>query len=453
MRREVFLGGFVAALLLTTVWGGTAQARTGGLDRGFGDAGRIMLGGRGYSQMGVGGDGSIIVFRPERDGPLLWRLLPNGRLDPSFGVGGRLRIARTVEGSPQELNGMTLDSQGRIVLFGTAYPPGRPEVGNPTGFATSNVPVSRALVMRLLPDGQLDSSFGVGGRVLDDFGLRPEGELGTEPTARAWYGVIDSADRPIFPVAVADVYAPCHGHSFGSSRPVAAVRLTTSGTPDASFGGGDGISLLPNLSNTRGFAVAADDRLLVAGDADNNPCRSSQVLVGFDAAGTQVAEIGKGRRLFRGSAFEFLTPGGDLIMGRGYPTNEVARVSSLGVLDRAFGNDGFAPVTMPRGDDRRLRPVASDSRGRILLVGSFSRSTRSHGERAFILVERLLSDGRPDRRFGQNGRLSVPMPGVPNLGHSEAALDPRGRLLVLGSILEDEGYKVKSFLVRLRLGG
>jgi uncharacterized delta-60 repeat protein len=440
---------------LTAVWAGVAQARTGSLDRGFGDGGRIMLGGGpGYPGMEVGGDGSITVFSPERDGPQLRRFLPNGRLDPSFGVGGGQVLARSIDGSPQELNSMELDSQGRIIIFGSAYPPGRPEIGQSSGFATSNVPVSRAVVMRLLPDGQLDPSFGVGGRVVDDFGLRGVGELGTEPTTVAWYGVVDSADRPVFPVAVADGYSPCHGHSFGAHRPVAAVRLTTSGALDDSFGGGDGTSLLPYLNDLSGFAVDANDRLLVAGDADNNPCRSSQVLVGFDAAGTQVAEVGKGRRLFRGATFEYLTPAGDLIMRCGYPTAEVARVSPLGVLDRTFGDNGFAPVGLPRGGNRWLRPVASDSEGRILLLGSYSRPTKSHGKRAFILVERLLSDGRPDRSFGKNGRLSVPIPGVgAPLDYSEGALDPQGRLVVLSSILEDRGYgyNVKGFLVRLRL--
>jgi uncharacterized delta-60 repeat protein len=74
----------------------------------------------------------------------------DGTVDGSFGDGGRVDIA---------FAGVTVAPEGKFLVAGCEHPPGEP--GNSDGKIT-----------RLLPNGKPDPSFGTGGSVLVDFGGR-----------------------------------------------------------------------------------------------------------------------------------------------------------------------------------------------------------------------------------------------------------------------------------------
>lgn len=100
-----------------------------------------------------------LVANEERRGSVAIRLLPDGRLDPSFGKGGEVVLGRRV-GVATNVTGISTDSAGRLVGVGHG-----------------------ARAFRLLPDGRPDRTFGAGwgalihhrGVNLNDsgFGLQP----------------------------------------------------------------------------------------------------------------------------------------------------------------------------------------------------------------------------------------------------------------------------------------
>ena len=74
------------------------------------------------------------------------RRLPDGALDPTFGIGGR--VAVDALGFIDQADCVAVQSDGRILVGGYGLAYGGPQ---------------QALVVRLLPSGMLDATFGKGG--------------------------------------------------------------------------------------------------------------------------------------------------------------------------------------------------------------------------------------------------------------------------------------------------
>lgn len=105
----------------------------------------------------IGADGRIVATGPDRGrapagglraGFAVVRLLSDGSPDPTFGSGGWVQT--DVIGGDARADALAVQADGRIVVAGTGA----------SGFA----------VVRYLPDGLLDPSFGEGGQVITDFG-------------------------------------------------------------------------------------------------------------------------------------------------------------------------------------------------------------------------------------------------------------------------------------------
>ena len=96
----------------------------------------------------------------------LARYLPDGRLDPTFGVGGKVSIDF---GGCEEAYALVLQPDGKLVAAGIS-----------TGISVDDFALAR-----YLPDGRLDPTFGVGGIVTTDFGSdrRSRAPWSCSPTA------------------------------------------------------------------------------------------------------------------------------------------------------------------------------------------------------------------------------------------------------------------------------
>lgn len=452
LTSSVFLGIGLAAIVLIT--GAKAWAHDGQVDVAFGDRGHIVVG-RPFYFMSVGPDGGVALLGRFE----VARVLSNGEPDPRFGAGGSQVLPETIEGSPYVLSALAVDDQERIILFGSAFPPGYPVVGREPG----SVQVTRGLVMRLSPEGELDPSFDEGsGAVVSAFGLSSKvPELSGQPTTSVLAGIVDSQDRPVLVAGVAGSYSPCISHSFYAPFAREIVRLTSSGSLDRSFGGGDGRS--PALRNLNAqppprLGLTTTDQPLVMG-AEGSACARSSLAFRFNANGEPFLGYGSQGRFhlpFRSfGSIAASTGSGGLVLRQGVPVaTKVLRVTPAGSIDRAFGKDGAAVVHLPSGTNRLLTPVAVDSRNRVLLVGSYSRRVAgSDRKRASLVVERLLGSGRPDPGFGSGGMISTPIRAAQVLGHKEAVLDPQGRLLVLSQVRRPTfGTHAKVVLTRFKMG-
>jgi len=116
-------------------------------------------------------DGAILAVGIAAGQVAMARYLANGTLDTSFGTGGKAVLP--IEMLCRGPNGAAVDREGRIVLVGHV----------------ENVPA----VVRMLPDGRPDYSFGNGGIAVVDF------NLGGKTTQSSGFGIaIDSAGRVVF---------------------------------------------------------------------------------------------------------------------------------------------------------------------------------------------------------------------------------------------------------------
>jgi uncharacterized delta-60 repeat protein len=151
----------------------------------------------------------------------VYRLLPNGQLDVSFGKNGLHLLQHFPSG---QFAGMTLQDDGKILLLDSCPP---------FGFD----------LIRLSPDGAFDPSFGDKGLV---HGLFPSGP--------AFIQSLQSATSPGGHILIAGQLGPKAG----------LFRYLENGAPDLSFGK-NGFIMLPLPETFRKIAVLPDGKILLAG--------------------------------------------------------------------------------------------------------------------------------------------------------------------------------------------
>lgn len=270
-----------------------------------------------------------------------------GDLDSSFGSGGSVRL---------------LPSNEDITLRAVAVQPDLKIVMAGTDFLTNSV-----IVVRLLPSGALDPGFGAGGIASTSFAggfgeaeaiaLQPDGKIVVA-------GAAEGAANSEFLVA----------------------RYNTDGSPDASFGGGDGIQLVP----------------VGLGDDD-----AEAVAIG---PGGHILAIGRTN------------------LGSGKTNAAVAVLKSSGEPDPAFTGDGTMTIDTTADDSDKGVAIAELADGRIL-VGD---STGAGGGDGFTLV-RLLSSGLTDPEFGEgDGIVKTPIPSSASGRITDFVLRPDGRIVASG---------------------
>lgn len=127
-----------------------------------------------------------------------------------------------------------------------------------------------------------------------------------------------------------------------------------------------------------------------------------------------------------------------LIAGEANGDMTVARYSKEGLLDYSFGRRGFWTVPMGRGSADVANALAVDGRGGIFAAGS---STHRCGgaECTSLLIAHLGKDGRPVKKWGRGG-VVTPAIGSGASGHPafetayDMALRGKGKILVGGLV-------------------
>jgi len=328
----------------------------GRLDPTFGNGGRVVtdLGANDYAfDLAIGSDGGIVVVGERStsatDRVFVQRYRPNGTLDPGFADGGTALagFGRRF----QTANAVTITPTGRIVIAGS----------------TSNGITSRSAVARFLRDGRLDDTFGGDGRVTTD--VSPSGEQLTD--------VLMQPDGKIVAVGWAE----------GSLVPAfSAVRYMGDGRLDDGFDW-DGVARMDvSLGSDKGLGAALqpDGGLVIVGSAAAN---------GRDEWG-------------------------------------IVRVGPHGHLDDTFGYRGLLVTEFGPGYDEAAA-VSVQANGRLVVVGRI----RS-GSKDDMGLLRLRPGGRHDLTFGAGGRVLCDF-----AEGSDAARDltiqPNGKILVIGEVVID----------------
>jgi uncharacterized delta-60 repeat protein len=268
----------------------------GHLDHTFGDHGEVRtligskFGGCWARGVAIDAENRIVVvgFGPS-DAFAAARYLPNGRLDPSFGVNGKVTtsFSNYVDGAES----VAIDSQGRIVAGGLTKP-----ANQASDFALA----------RYQPDGTLDPSFGDAGKVV----TRVPGRGEVHSIA------VDSRDQ---------IVAAGETQQAGGSVEFALARYLEGGALDRSFGdGGEVNTEFEGRSVAQEVSIDSRGRIVVAGRA--------------------------------------ATPG--------HRKFALARYLPDGELDPAFSHDGKAITTFGSGKEAQgANATAIDHRGRIVAAG------------------------------------------------------------------------------------
>ena len=180
--------------------------------------------------MAVQPDGRIVVAgATANDGDFaVARYLADGTLDPSFGRGGL--VTTDVDDGADTAHAVLVQPDGAIVVAGTA------QLGDGG--------INAFALVRYLPDGDRDASFGEDGVVVTTFG----------PFDEAWALVREPDGRLV-----------AAGSSFtGEAFEFALARYAADGSLDATFG--DGGKVTTTVGSARTVARQSDGRYVVAGD-------------------------------------------------------------------------------------------------------------------------------------------------------------------------------------------
>jgi uncharacterized delta-60 repeat protein len=238
-------------------------------------------------------------------------------------------------------------------------------------------------VARYNADGSLDASFGGDGRVTTDFGTRLDAgsAVAVQPDGR---------------IVVVGITLPFHGE-------FALARYNVDGSLDASFGvGGKVTTSLGGSEQANAVALQPDGRIVVAGGSSGD-----FGLARYNADGSLDTTFGKSGKVrtdlgFSDDVFELAIQTDGRIVAAGGSDGDfaLARYNRDGSLDAAFGTGGKVTTDFEAFDLAFGLAVQAD--GRIVAAGVGSDDTA---------LARYGADGRLDASFGDGGKLTIELGG------------------------------------------
>jgi uncharacterized delta-60 repeat protein len=341
------------------------------------------------------------------------RFGPSGGLDPTWGSDGKVTLDGGTWGSAR---GMALQPDGKVVVVGAMD-----ENTNPA-----------LVVVRFLPNGDLDPSFGFDG--------------GIAVRANNYFGGLTA-------VTIApDGSIVAAGDMGSGAEDVVVLVLTPDGQLDPDFGdGGIATTVTSRFEYTTGVAVDADGVVTVLGQAATPQGQTSEYDVflqrylptgdldpTFGTGGVVTSDFGNGATTSYDVAGDILTAAGGAVVisaGRAIGTQGdsddgvfVARYQADGTLDPSFG---FAAGRAMLGDGNwygtdAARTLQVDGAGRYLVSGS-ALGRFDSGE----AIRRFDPSGAPDTSFGTRGKAVADL--VPNsYEQGIGAIGPDGTFIVAG---------------------
>jgi len=328
-------------LACLTVAPSHAGAAVGDPDRSFGTAGVV----RGEAPAGERRSHLVAVL-PQSDGRVIlglryfggsaeehwevWRLLSDGRLDPSFGNGGKAIFPASTFPGPR----MVLQPDGKLVAAGS--------LAGDKGIS----------IARLNPDGSLDSTFGDGGRVRYQF--TPPSD---DPRVRDGVGAVE-----VQPDGKIVLGGGAYADPSTQNQDFVLLRMTSSGAPDPTFGG-DGI-VVTSFDSTATTSFGRNDVILdlvalpagglaVSGRIHHDPRpydaedTARAAVVRYTDTGDKDAAAG-GAQVFdtRVAGAVANAPGGKVVLLQN-GGQELVRMNTDGTFDPTFGSGGFVRGLTP----------------------------------------------------------------------------------------------------------
>jgi uncharacterized delta-60 repeat protein len=250
--------------------------------------------------------------------------------------------------------------------------------------------------------GDLDQTFGRGGKVTTDLGLYPNGasDLAIQTDGKI-VAAGEMVREDVDPRSVQDF---------------ALVRYHPDGTVDAGFGNNGVVTTdFGGMEYAPAIAIQTDGKIVVAGTV-NSPCPCVGVafaLARYNSNGTldtQFAGTGKVTTLVDGDSSArgvVIAPDGKIVAvgTTGNGDFALVRYQPGGTVDAGFGNGGKVITDFGIGGSRAEDIVIQD--GKIVVAGSVSTFGTSYLDRPSLnfAVARYHSNGSLDTAFGVLGKV------------------------------------------------
>jgi uncharacterized delta-60 repeat protein len=389
-------------------------AAAGDLDADFGAGGKVTTSfGRDNDAayaVAIQGDGKILAAGAAYTGSgynfAVARYLTNGSLDAGFGAGGKTTTSFGYAGVENRAYALAVQGDGKIIAAGV----GVIHVGD--GY------LEHLALVRYGVNGSLDAGFGLGGKVLTNFGCH-------ESSGSA---VAIQADGKI----VAAGSSLCNTYDF------AVARYLGDGSLDPAFGaGGLTTTDFGRDEGASSIALQGDGKLVVAGSSYSGAASdfalarylaNGSLDTGFGVGGKATTDFAGGADFGRAVALQ--SDGKIVVAGTGAIGGNrdfvLARYNSNGSLDTGFGAGGKVITPVRSGhDDGNALVIQPD--GKIIVSGS---SEDSRGRRDFALV-RYSSNGSLDAGFGVGGKVTTDFHGYGDYS-TALALQSDGKLAAAG---------------------
>ena len=401
----------VLAAVLPVIAVSMAGAGAGDFDPAFGSGGTVVsdFGGDETAHgVAVQPDGRIVVAGTGCAGDfLVARYDSDGSPDVSFGSGGRTCVDVGGGGSADQGEEVLLVGDGRLLVAGTSE--------------------GQFAIVRLDAGGDLDQTFGIGGKVtyafdgttqLRDAALAPDGGV-------VMVGETATPGCPFAPI------------SAGQTVAVAVARTTADGTPEAGFGIGGRVVVADESSVQRGLAVAVQpDGAVVVGGRVSSCSRVAidPLVFRLTAGGTPDAGFNAATSVFESgpdsAADVAVQPDGRIVVAIdtfvGPATSPfhdeaftVARYNPDGGADATFDGDGLATALFA-GTNATPTAIALDGDD-VVVGGSLD------GDFA---LARFNGDGSLDTAFDGDGTVVTDVGGAD--GIAALAVQTDGKVVAAG---------------------
>lgn len=359
------------------------------------------------------------------------RYHPDGNADSSFGRYGKFIIRQIPGVSPVKAQSIAVLPDGKIIACGR--------------FLIGNTHFGHPGLVRLHPDGKVDSSFGTNGFVIT--------------TLSEWDdligGMVLQPDGKI-------VVAGKQGRGELSYGDDFLLRYLPNGSLDPEFGE-SGAVLTSYITNTSlgALALLPDGKILTAG-LYGVTTRQWQV-VKYNSNGSLDESFATGgfariipEQIDRSSLYVYamaVQDDGKILVGGSAATNDIAlvRFNSIGTADTLFGNKkgyNILPINIGGGVIRSIFYSPADKK--ILAAAHYYYDAEHQ-----VAALRYYYDGIIDSSYGENGAAPGGFSGSKygtDFTSGVGALQPDGKMIVSGMFLQNDGETYNVALFRFNEG-
>jgi uncharacterized delta-60 repeat protein len=348
---------------------------------------------------------------------LLARFNANGTPDNSFGFNGRAYFDPLLGGSDYVLD-MKLGANNTIVIVGRSY--------------TNN---GQYYIARFLSNGELDTTFNQNGVV-----------SGGNISEDAWWGCTIEPNGSITTVGVL---------SGGDGNDKVITRYLSNGNLDVNFGF-NGMNVLDESADEQFTQIYRQNstRFYVVGETNG-----VEKLYAYDGSGNLSNAFGTAGKFsfnqltgYRVYVHDVALLGNDVYVAgyaRNMQTNKtdvlVCKMNNNGVLDNAFGTNGYYRADLGSGRNDIATEIKILADGSVFLAGETEDANGDYTPASYLLA----SDGSLWSSYGTNGLMHYSLANSESAHVMHMAEDAQGKLTLFcwSSAI---GGKVEGVLVGLK---